>query len=128
MEICRLGASAAVLGLIVSGGVVAVASAAPPGCSQQTTFTISSTGVLKNVATGSCGGSATRTLVSEIKWDKTASPDPLVAKNSQIKTGTSYSVTVTSCDGGNTRAHYGRSYFAGYTDYTDSSTNTKTSC
>lgn len=131
MNIRKTASSLLMAGALGVGGIAAaeMAVAQPPGCSgNSTSFSASSTGLLKSSTSSTCSGSATRTIVAEIKWDKAFSPDPLVAKNSLMKTGTSYAVSTSSCDGGNTRGYYARGYFTTYTTYYDSGAHSVRSC
>lgn len=78
---------------------------------------------------GNCSVSETRTFYIEIKWSKAWAPDPLVAKNSMHATTTYYNPSVSTCDNGNIRAYYARSYFSSTgSDQHDSAKKTVTTC
>lgn len=112
----RLAALAAgtVLAAGMGVGFAQAAFADPAGCSVHVPgFSHSATGLMTGKATASCSGSATRTLRVEIKHDESITPDVLVAANSQMKTGTSYSVSVSTCDDGVTALYYSRGFFPG---------------
>lgn len=114
-------ASSAVLAASLGVVVAQAAFADPAGCKVATpSFTLNSTGHMTAKATASCSGSATRTLRVEIKHVEAITPDVLVAANEQDKTGTSYSVSVNSCDNGNTAKYYGRGFFTSTSTYHDS--------
>jgi hypothetical protein len=111
---------ASMLAFAASFVIVNTAQATPANCNgPKVKFTHTTSKVLKTTSTSTCQKSATRTIVAEIKWDKNAAPDPLTAKNSKLSTATEYSVSVSSCDKGNTRGYYGRGYFTGDSDYHD---------
>jgi hypothetical protein len=113
----------AVLVTAVAGMVPAAAAYAsdPSGCSASTTsFGASNTGVMTAKGSGTCSGSATRTLRVEIKHNLTVRPDSLVAAQEDNHTGKSFAATVSSCDHGNSAEYYGRTFFRGG-DYHDSS-------
>lgn len=104
-----LSLACAGVGAVVSAPV---AQATLPGCNTPQTSFSSPGGLLTGHTSASCSGSATRTLVAEIKWDKRFLPDPLVASNSDHGDKSSYSSTVTTCDNGNQRGYYARGFFS----------------
>ena len=130
MRIRRMAATAGTLAVLLSGLVAGPASADPVGCSSSTpALTVSGSGYMTAYGSATCSVSETRTMYIEIKWDKTAAPDPLVAKNSQRKMATYYNPSVSSCDSGNTRGYYARSYFGSTaSSHHDSSPRTITTC
>ena len=117
-----------VAGALAASGIgITAAYADPPGCTVSIAFSHPS-GLLTSHASASCGSSETRTLVAEIKWNKSLAPDPLVASNSQRKTAKTFSVTTSACDNGNTRGYYARGYFTVNTTFHDTSPVSVTSC
>jgi hypothetical protein len=122
--------AATVLAIGVAAAVVpaTAASAEPAGCSSAVSGSTSSIGLLQATATGSCSGSATRTLRVEIKHDLNLQPDALVAANSQTATTTSYRVSVSSCDHGNRGYYYGRGFFTTNSTYHDTAHTLQTTC
>jgi len=126
----RIIASIGAASVLAVGGLgVAAAHADPSGCSAASTLKVSAIGKLKAKATATCSGSATRTLVAEIKWDKNILPDPLVAKDSTTASATTYKVKAKSCDHGATRSYYSRGYFTSTSsDQHDSSHIHVTTC
>lgn len=116
---------------VMTGVVVipaAVAWAEPAGCSSRVTGYTSSIGQLVADGYGSCNGSATRTLRTEIKRAISGSPDPLLAATSDTHTGTSYHSHTTSCDHGLTEYYYGRAFFTLNSTYHDTATTRQTTC
>jgi len=113
---------------LASGATLASsAQAEPAGC--QDAASLSGTGgVLSAIAGGACETKATRTLKVEIKWDKALSPDPLVDSAYTTTTSTTYSIGISTCDHGNTRSYYGRSYFTTNTTYHDTATQKIKAC
>lgn len=105
-----------------------VASAEPAGCSSAVSGSTSSIGLLQATATGSCSGSATRTLRVETKQDISFQPDPLLSANSQTATTTRYSVPTSSCDHGRRAYYYGRGFFTSNTTYHDPASTLQTTC
>lgn len=130
MKLKRLLATGGALGIIISGLIVGSASADPVGCSDATPALLASgSGYMTAYGYGSCSTSETRTFYIEIKWSKALFPDPLVARNSMHATATYYNPSVSSCDHGNTRAYYARSYFGSTaSDQHDSAKKTITTC
>ena len=113
MRIRKMTATAGTLAVLLAGLVAGPASADPVGCSSVTpSLTYSGSGYMTAYGSATCSVSETRTMYIEIKWDKTAAPDPLVAKNSKRDTAKYYNASVSSCDSGNTRGYYARSYFS----------------
>jgi hypothetical protein len=104
------------------------ASAEPPGCSSSVVGSTSSLGLLQATASGSCAGTATRTLRVEIKQDITLQTDPLVAANSQTATAKSYRVAVSSCDHGKTATYYGRGFFTSQSTFHDTAHTRQHTC
>ena len=124
-------ASALAITAISFGSIFAAgaAHAQPTGCSANAISLTQATNRSMTSSTSStCQTELSRTIVAEIKWDKNAAPDPLVAKNSSTWTGKSRSVQVTSCDNGNTRSYYGRGYFTTSTTYYDTTPRHLTAC
>jgi hypothetical protein len=120
-----------VVAVVCTGAILAAteAQAQPAGCTRNTiSLTASAAGALTASTSAICNTTANRTIVAEVKWDKAWAPDPLTAKNSRNLTGTNYSVSVTTCDGGNTRGYYGRGYFTSNTTYYDTSPRDITTC
>jgi polyisoprenoid-binding protein YceI len=99
-----------VAALGASGAVAQAAFADPAGCTSSKPTIWISGGKLAGQGTAHCSTGSFRYFTGEIKWDKNFSPDPLVAKTS-ISSFQDYSVTVLSCDNGNTRSYYSRTYF-----------------
>jgi hypothetical protein len=104
------------------GVVAAPAWAEPSGCGHTTQLYANPTGggryEILVVANGNCSTTANRTLHGEIHA-KGFPTDPLVASQDQNATATSYEVRVTSCDHGNTKNYYGRSFFTSSVSYVD---------
>jgi hypothetical protein len=104
--------------LVGGGAVISSAQAEPAGCLDAASLSVSS-GYLTGAAGGYCDTKATRTLVIEIKWDKTLATDPLVTSAYTTATSKDYNIAISTCDHGNTRSYYGRSYFTTKTNYHD---------
>ncbi|MEW1721207.1 hypothetical protein [Streptomyces sp. NPDC093109] len=113
----KSGIAAASVSAALLGGLVAAApawAATPSGCPEPSvSLTNSSSGYLTGKGTASCSKTVSGTLYIEIKWDKNLLPDPLTAKNSQTGSRSSWSTTVGTCDNGNRRSYYARSYWSG---------------
>jgi hypothetical protein len=102
-------------------GFATSAFADPAGCTiPQPSIALSGTGLMTAHTQASCSAKATRTLRVEIKHDEAITPDVLVAANTQQANATAYSVSVSSCDNGNTATYYGRGFFTTNTTYHDS--------
>lgn len=116
-------AVATVLALAGGTAVAAPALAEPSGCGHSSNFYATKASGNRYLMTaeswGSCNTSAYRTLRVEIKQDLSGQPDPLVAANSDSRTGTSYYAVVSSCDNRNTRVYYGRGFYTQSATYID---------
>lgn len=99
-----------VTALGASAAVAQAAFADPAGCTSSKPTIFINGGKLTGQGTAHCNAASFRYFTGEIKWDKNFAPDPLVAKKA-ISSFTDYSVTVQSCDNGNTRSYYSRTYF-----------------
>jgi hypothetical protein len=120
------GASATAL--VASGAVAGVAWADPAGCtSSKPTIEILG-GYLHGEGVARCNQSALRYFTGEIKWDKNFAPDPLVAKDT-MSAYSSYFMELDSCDNGNRRSYYMRTYFNNTSsDHHDSDHRVLTAC
>lgn len=119
------------LALALSPLATQIAFADPASCSKGTpTIDAGFGSQLIGQGSGFCDISGVfRTFSVEIKWNKNFAPDPLVAKNSTSHSRNSYGVTTSSCDAGNTRGYYSRSYFSQTpSDHADSAARTLTAC
>lgn len=118
------------VGLVAAASLLgaAQAHAEPSGCSSNVSGSTSSIGQLRATATGSCTGSATRTLRVEIKQDIKFQSDPVLAANSQVATTTKYSVPTASCDGGQTAVYYGVGFFTSSPTYHETPHTTQHTC
>lgn len=128
-QLSIVGASALALGFapILSG----IAMADPAGCTKGTpSINLGAGSELVAQGSGGCADDgANRAFTVEIKWDKSFSPDPLVAKNSDVGAKTTYGVTTVSCDAGNRRGYYARAYYAQTAgDQSDSGPRDLTAC
>jgi hypothetical protein len=100
--------------------VAPVAAADPAGCTvDRPIIGLGPDGRLEAGVTASCEKSADRYLRGEIKWDKWASPDPLVASYTAYGTRL-YDASFAFCDRGHTRNYYARGFFTPGSDYHDS--------
>lgn len=130
MRINRSLATSGVLVAILTTFAAGPASAHPVGCAMYTpAISASASGYMTGAVSATCNNAETRTVYAEIKWNKSAAPDPLVAKNSVRKSDTSYKPKVSTCDNGNRRSYYSRGYFGTTaSDHRDSATRTITTC
>jgi hypothetical protein len=107
---------------IVLSGVVATAAFAadPSGCKgESSTIERDSAGRLHGHGSGKCDDYSLRFFTGEIKWDKNFTPDPLTASITSSDYQ-KYKVDVRSCDKGNRRSYYARSYWTSTRGYHDS--------
>jgi hypothetical protein len=109
------------IALVISGGVATAASAADPsGCAAgPVTIGLDAAYRLQGVGKGTCGDYSLRFFNGEIKWSKKLAPDPLTARITSSGY-LSYSVDVRSCDHGNKRGYYARTYWTSTRGYHDS--------
>lgn len=110
----------AVLALPLSAMTATAAWAGPPGCRHDTTgFGQASNGALFAKGEASCNTRKYRVLYVEIKQDLRARPDPVAVKGSVAGSSPYYRKTISGCDNRNNSIYYGRTFFGGYTDYSD---------
>ena len=128
----RFGSTLLIVGTISAGAISLAdrASAQPSGCTDNAiSLTVNAqTKSMTSSTSSTCATNGNRTIVAEIKWDKAFAPDPLVAKNSSTSNILNRSVSVSTCDGGNTRGYYGRGYFTANTTFWDTSPRVITTC
>jgi len=124
----RRAATVLAIGLAAAVVPAGAASAEPAGCSSAVSGSTSSIGLLQATATGSCSGSATRSLRVEIKQDLSGQPDPLLSANSDTGTKTSYRASTSSCDHGRRSYYYGRGFFTSNSTYHDTAHTLQTTC
>ena len=114
-----VGLSVASFGLSI--GAATIAAADPAGCdASKTTVGLTDNGRVYGEGFGSCEDRALRYFRTEVKWNKSWSPDPLVAGNA-VSGYTNWHGFVATCDHGNTRGYYGRTFWTSGSDYHDSS-------
>lgn len=112
----RRWVSWAVSAFLAIAAVFALPSAAyadPAGCGHSTDFYWSLSGggyLLYTEGEGGCSLSQTLTLRVQVKVNLWPS-DVVIGQNDHHTTGTYWTRTVSSCDGGQTKEYYGRSYF-----------------
>lgn len=101
---------------------VTAAYANPPGCTKgvETPYGDSG-GTLHDSGWGSCDTGAWRILHLEMKQDIPWQPDPVALRSDDAGTDWSYYASLAGCDHHNYKRYYGRVFFDGYSDYTDSS-------
>jgi hypothetical protein len=115
--------------IVVSGVVATVAFAADPsGCTAgRPTIGIDADGRLQGHGKGRCDDYSLRFFTGEIKWDKNFTPDPITA--SITSSGyLGYEVDVRTCDQGNTRSYYARTYWTSTRGYHDSVHRKRAAC
>lgn len=111
--------SVASFGLSIAAATVAAAD--PAGCeATKTTVGLTDNGRVYGEGFGSCDITALRYFRAEVKWDKAWAPDPLTASRT-VSGKTNWHGFVATCDNGNTRGYYGRTFWTSGSDYHDSS-------
>jgi hypothetical protein len=127
----RLATLALASALAAGGGVAfaQVAFADPSGCSvPNPSLTVDGTGYMTGKGTARCSGAATRYFRAEIKQAISFQTDPLVSGNTVQSNGPSYSASTSSCDHGNVKTYYARTFFTSNTTYHDSGHQTVHTC
>jgi hypothetical protein len=101
-------------------GVTAAFAADPSGCTAgRPTIALDADGRLQGHGTGRCADYSLRFFTGEIKWDKNFGPDPVTAAITSSD-HLEYTVDVRTCDRGNNRSYYARTYWTSTRGYHDS--------
>jgi hypothetical protein len=109
------------IALVVSGAVATMAFADDPsGCAAgKVTIELDHAHRLQGKGSGKCDEYSLRFFDGEIKWSKRLAPDPLTARITSSGY-LEYKVDVRSCDHGNKRGYYARTYWTSTRGYHDS--------
>jgi hypothetical protein len=115
---------------LAASGIAATAAFAadPAGCrADPPAIALDDAHRLHGTGGGDCGDYSLRFFNGEIKWSKKLAPDPLTARITSSGY-LSYSVDVRSCDHGNERGYYARTYWTSTRGYHDSAAKTLHAC
>jgi hypothetical protein len=109
------------LALAASGIAATAAFAADPaGCrADPSAIALDGAHRLQGTGGGDCDDYSLRFFNGEIKWSKKFAPDPLTARITSSGY-LDYAVDVRSCDHGNERGYYARTYWTSTRGYHDS--------